>query len=333
MGFSLSAHDSARGSAPISGRGRGIAFLILCALSVGCDSAPAVRAGETEGARPARAAADGSVSAIDDVGREVRLAHPAQRLISLLPAGTETLFALGAGDRVVGRTRYDVDPRVAGLPSVGGGLDPSLEAILALRPDLVLAFETASTSKVRTRLEALGIPVYAIQTQDTADIFRNVRVLGHLVGREAAADSVQRAIRAQLDSVRASVPSGPRPRVLYVASVDPPMMAGARSYIAELLGAAGAAPVSPAVAGEAFWPQISLEALIRQQPDVLMLPVGEDPTASVDRLRAEPGWRDLRAVQEGRVAVVSADLMNRPGPNIGESARRMRQALDRVTRP
>lgn len=333
MGFSLSAHDSARGSVPISGRGRGIAFLILCALTVGCDSAPAVRAGEAEGARPERTAADGSVSAIDDVGREVRLAHPAQRLISLLPAGTETLFALGAGDRVVGRTRYDVDPRVAGLPSVGGGLDPSLEAILALRPDLVLAFETASTSKVRTRLEALGIPVYAIQTQDTADIFRNVRVLGHLVGREAAADSVQRAIRAQLDSVRASVPSGPRPRVLYVASVDPPMMAGARSYIAELLGVAGAAPVSPAVAGEAFWPQISLEALIRQQPDVLMLPVGEDPTASVDRLRAEPGWRDLRAVQEGRVAVVSADLMNRPGPNIGESARRMRQALDRVTRP
>ena len=333
MGFSLSAHGSTRGSLPLSRRVRGIAFAILCALSVGCDSAPAIRAGGAEGARTGHAAADSSVSAIDDVGREVRLAHPARRLISLLPAGTETLFALGAGDRVVGRTRYDVDPRVARLPSVGGGLDPSLEAILALRPDLVLAFETASTSKVRTRLEALGIPVYAIQTQDTTDIFRNVRVLGHLVGREEAADSVQRAIRAQLDSVRASVPRGPRPRVLYVASVDPPMMAGARSYIAELLGVAGAAPVSPAVAGEAFWPQISLEALIRQQPDVLMLPVGEDPTASIDRLRAEPGWRDLRAVQEGRVAVVSADLMNRPGPNIGESARRMREALDRVTKP
>src|SRR5690606_7153648 len=102
-----------------------------------------------------------SVSAIDDVGRAVRLEQPARRVISLVPAGTETLFALGAGDRVVGRTRYDVDDAVAHLPSVGGGLDPSLEAIVALAPDLVVAFETASESRIRPRIESLGIPVFA----------------------------------------------------------------------------------------------------------------------------------------------------------------------------
>jgi iron complex transport system substrate-binding protein len=297
----------------------------LVVLAAACDAAPARR-----GPAGSAAGSTDSVVATDDAGRVVRLARPARRVVSLLPAGTETLFALGAGDRVVGRTRYDVDPRVARLPSVGGGLDPSLEALLALKPDLVVAFETASSSKVRPRLEALGISVYAIQTQDTADVYRNVRALGHLVGRDAAADSLQRSIRAQLDSVRASVPRGPRPRVLYVASVDPPMMAGARTYIAELLGVAGAAPVETAGADGAYWPQISLESLVHRQPDVVMLPVGEDPTASVARLRAEPGWRDLRAVREGRVAVVDADLMNRPGPRIGETARRMREALARV---
>jgi iron complex transport system substrate-binding protein len=301
-------------------------YFALCTLPAACDAAPARRGPAAGGAT---GGAD-SVAATDDAGRVVRLARPARRVVSLLPAGTETLFALGAGDRVVGRTRYDVDPRVARLPSVGGGLDPSLEALLALKPDMVVAFETASSSRVRPRLEALGIPVYAIQTQDTADVYRNIRVLGHLVGRDAAAESLQRSIRAQLDSVRASVPPGPRPRVLYVASVDPPMMAGARTYIAELLDVAGAAPVEMAGTDGAYWPQISLESLVRRQPDVVMLPVGEDPTASVARLRAEPGWRDLRAVREGRVAVVDANLMNRPGPRIGETARRMREALARV---
>lgn len=303
-------------------------FAVLCSLLAGCDAGPAPRA------RPAAppAAAGVAVSVTDDAGREVRLAAPARRVVSLLPAGTETLLALGARDHLVGRTRYDVDPRVADLPSVGGGLDPSLEALVALRPDLVVAFESSSLSKVRLRLESLGIPVYAIEAQDTADVYRSIHTLGHLVGRDAAADSLQGAIRAQLDSVRASVPRGPRPRVLYVASVDPPMIAGSRTYIAELLDVAGAAPTAPA-ADAAFWPQVSLEALIRRDPDVIMLPVGSDPTASAARLRAEPGWRDLRAVREGRVAVVPADLMNRPGPYIGETAKLMRDALRGASRP
>ncbi len=314
MGFSLFFHSGPRGALR----------LVLLLMVAGCDRAPA-----PPPATRADTLRDSAVVSVDDAGRSVRLPRPARRVVSLLPAGTETFLAIGALDRLVGRTRYDVDPRTAGLPSVGGGLDPSLEALLALRPDLVVAFETASTSKVRTRLEALGVPVFAIQAQDTADVYRNIRELGRLVGREGTADSVMAGIRAELDSVRAAVPPGPRPRVLYVASVDPPMMAGSRTYITELLSVAGAAPVTTGEDGS-YWPRISLEELIRREPDVVMLPVGEDPTASVARLRAEPGWRDLRAVREGRVAVVDADLMNRPGPRIGETARRMRRALDRV---
>lgn len=292
-----------------------LALLFLPSLAA-CDS-PA----------PRPEPAGGGIVVVDDAGREVRLPRPARRVVSLLPAGTETFLALGVGDRVVGRTRYDVDPRVAHLPSVGGGLDPSLEALVALRPELVVAFETAGGSRVRARLEELGVPVFGIQTQDTADVYRNIAVLGRLVGREAAADSLTRDIRARLGAIAAESAAGRRPRVLYVASVDPPHVAGAATFIAELIGVAGGEPLTELGGEGAFWPQVSLEAIVREDPDVVMLPIGEDPTASVERLRTEPGWRELAAVREGRVATVPADLVNRPGPAIAETARVMREAL------
>lgn len=270
----------------------------------------------------------GPVEVVDDAGRTVRLPRPARRVVSLLPAGTETLFALGAGDRVVGRTRYDEGPHVDSLPSVGGGLDPSLEALTALRPDLVLAFETAGgSSRLRDRLEALGVPVFAIRTQDTTDVFRTVERLGTLVGRRAAADSVAAALRARLDAVRASVPPGPRPTLVYVVSVDPPMLAGEGTFLHELAGVAGGEPLA---VGTGLWPRVSLEALVRARPDVVVLPVFDDPDASVARLREAAGWRELEAVREGRIAVVSADLMNRPGPSIGEAAEVLRDAIRRA---
>lgn len=296
--------------------------LLLPALLGAC-------AGEEPRAR-ASSLADSAVSVVDDAGRTVRLARPARRIVSLLPAGNEALLALGAGDRIVGRTRYDEMPELAGLPSVGGGLDPSLEALAALRPDLVLAWEPPGGSRVRARLEELGIAVLALETRDTAAIFRTIHNLGHLSGRGAAADSLARHVRARLDSVRASVPPGPRPRVLYVVSVDPPMLAGTDNFLAELIGVAGGEPVGVSAGHKGHSPQVSREELLRIRPDVVVLPVGEDPTASVERLRAEPGWREMPAVREGRVVTVPADLMNRPGPEIGESARVLRDAIRSV---
>ena len=271
--------------------------------------------------------ASGGVQATDDVGRVVRLEAPARRVVALLPAATETLFALGAGDRVVGRTRYDEDPALAHLPSVGGGLDPNLEALVALRPELVVAWESPAGSRLRARLEELGIPVFAAATRDTLAIHRMIDGLGRLVGRPAAADSLRARIRAQLDSVRAAVPPGPRPSVLYLVGADPPMVAGTDNFIAELIEVAGGEPV--AISGElkGVSPQVSLEALIRLQPDVLILPVGEDPTVSLERLAGAPGWRELRAIREGRAAEVPALLVNRPGPAIGEMAKLLREVL------
>ncbi|HET8655343.1 MAG TPA: helical backbone metal receptor [Longimicrobiaceae bacterium] len=300
-----------------------VGALLLAALLTGCgDSSGRARVSSRRGGQP------DTVVATDDAGRVVRLRHPARRVVSLLPAGTEMLFALGAGDRVVGRTRYDVEPRVAGLPSVGGGLDPSLEALVSLHPELVIAFETAGASRIGPRIEALGIPVFAIRTEDTTDIYRDLRDLGHLVGRDSAAAAVLSHIRAKLDSVRASVPPGPRPSVVYVASLDPPVVAGERTFVSQLLGVAGAEPLRGL--GSALWPQLSPEVLVHRQPDVVMLPVGADPASTVAGLRSAPGWRELRAVREGRIATVPADLADRPGPRIGDTAAAMRDAIRRV---
>lgn len=274
-------------------------------------------------------ARDGAIAATDDTGREVRLPRPARRVVSLLPAGTETLFALGAGEYIVGRTRYDTDPHLAHLPSVGGGLDPSLEALVALRPDLVVAFETVGGSKIRPQLEALGIPVFGIATRDTADIFRNIHNLGRLVGRAAAADSLAAHIRDRLDSVRASVPPEPRPLVLYAVSIDPPIIAGLDNFISEMIELAGGQPVRLAGSRAGASPQVSREELVRQRPDIVMLPVEGDTVAAVARLQREPGWREIPAVREGRIATLPADVVNRPGPGIAGMARVIRGALDR----
>ncbi len=295
--------------------------VLLCAISallLGCSPAPPSRADEAVSSGPA---------VIDDAGREVKLSAPARRVVSLLPAGTETLVALGAIDWIVGRTRYDSDAHLAHLPSVGGGLDPSLEALTALSPDLVITFETAGGSPVRARLEQLGIPVFAIQTQDTSDVFRNIQKLGHLVGREAAADSLSRDLRTRLDAVRAGVPPGSRPTVLYVAGLDPPIVAGNGTFVMELIGVAGGAAIPALSRAAGVWPQLSFEELVRQDPDIVMLPVGREPAQAVERLRAAPGWRELSAVREGRIVTVDADLANRPGPAIAQSAEAMRAAL------
>lgn len=282
--------------------------------------------GETrEGAPPVPAAVEGAVAVVDDAGDTVRLSRPAHRIVSLIPSANETLLALGAGDRIVGRTRYDEAPELAALPSVGGGLDPSLETLVSLRPELVIAWASEKRSAVRYRLEEMGIPVFAVDPQDTADVFRSIHALGALTGRSPAADSLAASIRGELEEVRASVAGRPRPSVFFVVWNDPPMTAGPETFVAQLIGVAGGRTVFPDL--RANWPQVSMEEIVRRQPEVVVLPVGEDGALSLERLRDAPGWRDLRAVREGRVATVPADLVSRPGPHVGAAARALRDAI------
>ena len=265
-----------------------------------------------------------SIELTDDAGYVLKLDKPAQRIVSLIPSATETLVAIGARGQLVGRTRYDADSSVASLPSVGGGIDPSVEAIVALKPDLVISWESDKRQVTRNALSRVGIPVMVLRTQDTADVFNVLRQLGKVAGRDSQATVVAASIRATFDSVRASVAGKKVPRVLYVAEDQPPVTAGRATFIAQLIRVAGGASIFDDL--DQLWPNVSMEEIVRRDPDILIFPAGEisNPLA---RVKAMQGWRDLRAVREGRVVTVSADILNRPSPSVARSVKMLRDVM------
>lgn len=265
------------------------------------------------------------VSIVDDAGAVVRLPRPATRVISLISSVTETLIAIGATSEIVGRTRYDVAPEVAHVASVGGGIDPSVEAIVALHPDVVIAWEHERRLRVREKLTALGVAVLSLRTEDTTDAFRVFERLGALTGRRAAAAALGKRVHAAFEAVARESAGRPSPVVFYVVYNDPPMTAGPATFIGQLIGLAGGRLAFPDPGP--LWPTVSIEALVQRQPDVIVLPVGEKGVMTLAKLRSAPGWRDLAAVREGRVVTVPSNLVNRPGPGLGDAARALFDAI------
>jgi iron complex transport system substrate-binding protein len=270
-------------------------------------------------------ATTGSIDITDDNGVVTHLSAPARRIISLIPSATESLIAIGAAGEIVGRTRYDTASAIASVPSVGGGIDPSIEAIVGLNPDLVLAWATDKRAGLREKLSASGVPTFVMSTEDTTDIFRNIQSLGRLTGHDSAATAVATSVRATLDSVRVSVAGKPTPSVIYVVFPDPPMTAGPKTFIGQLLALAGGRSIFPTT--DKNWPNVAMEEIVKRDPDIVIVPVGEFKNNALDRFRKLTGWKDLRAVKEGRVVSVSADLLNRPSPAIAQSVLVLRAAV------
>jgi iron complex transport system substrate-binding protein len=280
-------------------------------------------AGQAEVDDASRAA----IRVVDDAGRSIELAGPARRIVSLVPSVTGTIVALGAADRLVARTRYDRDPALAELPSLGGGLDPSIEGIVALAPDLVVAWNARDDRALVPRLLDAGISVYAAEIQDTTAIFATIERIGVLLGEQVRADSLAGALRDTLRAVALDVPVGTRPRALYLIAGDPPRTAGPGTFIGQALSIAGADPAFPEIPDD--WPTISLEAVVARAPDLIVLPVGAD-LPRLEALAREPGWQDVPAIRAGRVVEIDADLLARPGPELGRAARVLRQRLSTV---
>jgi iron complex transport system substrate-binding protein len=290
-----------------------IVLLTVAALSGACG---ADRSAQTAAA---------TISVTDDAGRTVVLQRPAQRVISLIPAQTEIVGILAGPDVLVARTVWDEDPRLAHLPSLGNALTPSLEWLAAQRPDLVIAWPDAQSRDVVQRLDDIGIATYASRVESVAEIRSVIERLGVLLGTTSRADSLVRALDAQLDSVHDSVRGRARPRVLYLLSADPPMVAGPGTYIDDLITIAGGSNAFSDL--RQLWPQVSLEEIVRRQPAVIIRPSDRalaDPAAG---LADRPGWRDVRAVQQRRVHVVDPDLYNRPGATVGIAARGLAERI------
>jgi len=264
----------------------------------------------------------GRLELTDDAGTVVRLAAPAARVASLIPATTEWLFALGAGDRLVGRTAWcDFPAEAAGVPSLGAGIQPSLEAILATRPDLVLLYHSASNRAAAARLRDMGIAVLMLRTDGLRDLDRLLGLLGRAVGRPAAADSLRARVAADLAAV--SVEPGPgAPSIFLLAWDQPPMTLGRGSFLSEMVERAGGRNLFADI--EASSATISLEAVVERDPDFLLVTSAD----SLPAVARRPEWQAVDAVRERRFVRVHGSEFTRPGPRTPAAVAALRRALE-----
>ncbi|MET3416800.1 iron complex transport system substrate-binding protein [Variovorax paradoxus] len=256
----------------------------------------------------------------DERGVTVSLPQPPQRIVSLLPSLTEGVCALGACSRLVGVDNYSNSPSaVRTLPQLGGGIDPNVEAIVALRPDAVLL---AKSSRVTQRLEALGLKVIVLEPKSHADVRRVLDTLDQVLGTREA-PNVWRVIDASVSAAAQSLPARAKGLRVYFEVNSAPFAAGESSFIGETLTRLGAKNIVPASLGP--FPKLNPEYVVRANPDLIMVSV-----RSAQGMEQRPGWGGIRAVREGRICRFSADesdVLVRPGPRMDEAARLMARCL------
>ena len=259
----------------------------------------------------------------DDLGRTITLKSEPKRIIAMLPSHTETLFAIGAGDKLVAVDKYSNYPKDATdkLAKVGSAFQPDLEKILALKPDLILADESKS-SKLVSKLEAAGLTVYGGTGQTYNEVFEKIALLGKITNREANATRLITKMRGDLNALQQSVLKLPKVSTYY--EVDPaPYSVGPNSFIGTLITKAGGQTIIPASMGD--FPKIDPELIVKANPQVMI-------GLSLDDAKKRAGWLSLKAVNSGRVYKPSdeeRDALSRPGPRLAVALK----ALIRMIHP
>jgi iron complex transport system substrate-binding protein len=264
-----------------------------------------------------------AIEVIDDRGVTIAFAQSPRRIVSLLPSLTEGVCGMAQCRRLVGVDRYSNYPAsVQALPRLGGGMDPNIEAIVALKPDLVL---TAASSRSIERLEAVGLKVVALETNSHADVRRVLQVLGVLldVPPGQGADQLWRVIDSSMSAAAQSLSPQARSARVYFEISQGPYAAGESSFIGETLTRLGVKNVVPASLGP--FPRLNPEFVVRANPDLIMV-----VNQSLRSMASYPGWRSISAIRNQRVCVFGADdsdVVVRPGPRMAEAARILAKCL------
>ena len=267
----------------------------------------------------------GGVAVTDDAGRRVTLSAPARRIVSLSPAVTELLFALGAGDWVVGRTTWcDYPPAARAVPSVGDGLNPNLEAVAARRPDLVILYRSALNETAAQQLARLGIAASVVRQDRLEDLARAAGLVATLTGRGAAGASLARGIDSLLHAPAPPAPAAARRRVAFVVWDNPPMVIGGGSYLDELATLAGTENMFHDIPAASA--TVSLETIAARDPDVIAV-LADSGAPAVPAWAARREWQVVRAVRERRFAVLGGSLFARPSPRAPQAVAALRRAL------
>ncbi len=261
----------------------------------------------------------GEITLVDHMDREVLIDGEVERIISLSPSNTEILFALGLGDRVVGVTDYcNYPPETAEKESVGGYDNPNIEVILTLGPDLVLA--GIPHEEALSRLEERDIPVLVLEPQTVEQVYETIRTVGAAAGVKEAAETIVSEIEQQVDSVReklAALDDGEKIPVYYELYFDPLMSIGNRSFINEVITWAGGRNIFAGI--DDNYPTVSPEAVAEKNPLVILYPDDHGTAEMVlEQFYERPGWIEMAALKEKRIYGINSDLINRPGPRVGQ---------------
>jgi cobalamin transport system substrate-binding protein len=267
----------------------------------------------------------------DQTGRRVEVPENPQRLISLAPSITETLYALGLGDRIVGDTDYcDYPPQARLKPHVGATQNPSLEKIVDLKPDLVLGIAEANRRETADQFQRIGIPLYGLTAHSVDGTLSSIEDLGQVLGRGPRAHELVEGLRHRVEAVKREVANEPHPKVLFVVWYRPLITAGRNTFIADAIRIAGGVSISDDLSGE--WPRLSLEDALHRDPDIILFSKSQSFSPSLDEIRQLPGWKDFRAVKNHRMYFVS-DTINRPSPRLIDALEELARVLHSDQRP
>ena len=262
-------------------------------------------------------------SITDDAGRMVSIARTPERIVSIAPSNTEILYALGLEDRVVAVDSYsNYPPAATAKPQVGDYVDPDLERVAAASPDLIFATDVHVLTVVPA-LEALGLPVVVLEPANIDEVFADILLVGAVTSESDRAERLVCDLQARVDAVTVAIAGSPRPRVFFELSPDL-FTAGPGSFVADVIERAGGENIAAGAAE--MWPQLSAEAVVSANPEVILL-ADHEAGVTADQVAARAGWRSLDAVGDSRIVPIVSDLVARPGPRVVDGLEAIAAAL------
>lgn len=305
-----------------------LVFAMAAALVSGCSSEPAASETGSSSATPdsgsiASEPNDGGITLTDMSGREVRLEASAERVVALTASDVETLYAIGAGDLLVGRGEFcNYPPEVLDVAAVQSGNETNIEQIIALEPDLILMSKMAQTEEQIQQFEAAGAVVFALDAQNVEDTYTSIELVGKLVGKEAEAGAVVQGMKDLFAELSEKAATGEQKSVYFeVSPLEYGLWTGGKgTFMDDVAGMLGLKNIFDDVEG---WAEISEEQVIERNPDYILtvgMYFGDGPTP-IESILSRPGWEGISAIQNEAIINLTADEFSRPGPRLAEGAR------------
>lgn len=249
----------------------------------------------------------------DDLGRKIELQNPPERIVSLAPSITETLFFLGLGDKVVGVTKYcNYPPEAQSKTIIGGVIDPNYEIILSLKPDIVMMTVEGNTKESFNKLSDLGLKIFVTNPRNFEGVFKTILDIGKICKVETRAKFLVDSLRAELEKIKKINSGKYKPKVFVLLSLNPLMTAGKNTFINEIIENAGGINIGKN--SKQNYPIFNREEILKLNPDIIILT--ESKIGKDELLNLFPEWKHINAIKENKIFKIDPDILLRPSPRV-----------------